>query len=381
MNWLSNKSRESVGNLLVNTHKNDGPSDFIENLFALEMMYQGLPVYKSTTILHNVRLDNKEFSDLINKNGKGIFDLINNDYGSVSQVFDLNGTGVLILEDNLNYDPSVDDDVRTGNISVYLSSINKEFLQGFMKELMKFDKPSTSNGGKVYVMTGGRNLSITNIGKGGTEFVPENYNEEVVESFNYIVSELNKDDPNGRIVLMDGKPGSGKTYLTRSLINKVAKATFLIVPSNMVDNLGSPDFMDLFLRNRESLLSPIILIIEDADRCLQPRDDGNVSTISTMLNMTDGIVGHLLNIKVVATTNVSLEGIDSAIRRPGRLLKHTHVGPLTPERAMKVYQRLTGKSKNFSQPTTLAEVYYESKAATVKLSDLNETKKAMGFVK
>jgi hypothetical protein len=48
---------------------------------------------------------------------------------------------------------------------------------------------------------------------------------------------------------------------------------------------------------------PILFIIEDADDCLVPRGSGNVSTISSLLNYTDGIFGSMLDLRIIATTN------------------------------------------------------------------------------
>jgi SpoVK/Ycf46/Vps4 family AAA+-type ATPase len=99
------------------------------------------------------------------------------------------------------------------------------------------------------------------------------------------------------------------------------------------------------------------LILEDADNILTPRGKDNLSLISTLLNMTSGILGSMLDIRAVATTNSPTKDIDPALMRPGRLSSHVTVGELDKEKAASVFKRLTGKAKTFSGQVSLAEVY------------------------
>jgi ATP-dependent 26S proteasome regulatory subunit len=102
------------------------------------------------------------------------------------------------------------------------------------------------------------------------------------------------------------------------------------------------------------------MIIEDGDVCLVPRKNDNISTIASLLNLSDGILGSIIDIKMVISTNADIKDMDQAIMRPGRLCKNIHVGPLPYEQANQVYRRLM-KSEDvkleYKKLYTLAEIY------------------------
>ncbi len=50
-----------------------------------------------------------------------------------------------------------------------------------------------------------------------------------------------------------------------------------------------------------------MLIVEDADECLVQRGSDNMSTIASVLNISDGILGSILDVRVLATTNAEKE--------------------------------------------------------------------------
>jgi ATP-dependent 26S proteasome regulatory subunit len=127
----------------------------------------------------------------------------------------------------------------------------------------------------------------------------------------------------------------------------------------------------------KSTPTPILFIIEDADHCLVPRDDGNISTISSLLNYTDGIFGSMLDLRIIATTNAEHMDFDKALLRPGRLCRHVVVEPLSPEKAQQVYKRLTdGKEVTYTSKKTLAQVYADARGG---FESAEIDKKVLGF--
>lgn len=202
-------------------------------------------------------------------------------------------------------------------------------------------------------------LEIKSLGNGHSPLIPDNYSTEVIEDINYVVDAFKKDPPAGRIVILNGEPGTGKTHLIRSMLSQL-DCVFLIIPSNLIEALDKPEFLPLLISVKETHERPIIMIIEDGDVCLVPRRGDNISTIASLLNLSDGIIGSLIDIKIVISTNVYIDSVDAAILRPGRLCKQIHVGPLPYEQANKVYQRLLndpnatlGQRRHY----TLAEIY------------------------
>jgi len=233
-------------------------------------------------------------------------------------------------------------------------------LYAFFKELdTQFVSKDKKNMIFSIVKDSSGNLTIKNLGNGSSPLIEENYNPEVIEGMQYVLEAFKKNPPVGRIAILAGEPGTGKTHLIRSFLGKL-DGVFIIIPSNMVDSLDRPEFLPLLLRIRDDYEKPLIIVIEDGDVCLVPRKNDNISTIASMLNMSDGILGSIIDIKMVISTNASINDMDQAIMRPGRLCKKIHVGPLAYDQANKVYRRLSDDQTvnlPYSKHYTLAEVY------------------------
>jgi SpoVK/Ycf46/Vps4 family AAA+-type ATPase len=85
---------------------------------------------------------------------------------------------------------------------------------------------------------------------------------------------------------------------------------------------------------------PIILVLEDADKCLVERSENNINSIQALLNLGDGILGSLLDIRIVATTNAEELKMDEAITRDGRLSRLIKADLLDRETACNIFKRL-----------------------------------------
>ena len=214
------------------------------------------------------------------------------------------------------------------------------------------------NRGHIYVLTqNDRGLTYSSVGIAKTPLVEENYERSVVEDTKIVIESLKSEMPSGRIVLIRGEPGTGKTYLIRSILDSVKKATFIIITPSLVESLTGPNLMTFFIQNSEDFVGPVVLVIEDADPCLVERSLDNMSLVSSLLNVSDGIIGNLLDFRIIATTNANMKNIDKAILRPGRLLKKIDITKLSINKSESIYKRLSGKELVFTAPATLAEIY------------------------
>jgi hypothetical protein len=220
--------------------------------------------------------------------------------------------------------------------------------------------------GRVYiVVSGDSGPYLHEMGTAGEDFIGENYRPEVVKEYAHVVEDLNNPDPCGRIVILDGPPGTGKTHMVRALLNEVPKGTFVLIPSNMMSQLGSPSFIKAVLREQKKGY-PMILVVEDADEAISSRKADNISEISALLNFSDGIFGSLLDLRILCTTNADVESLDAAVMRPGRLCRRIEVGKLDHVQAEAVYKRLGGTETgrygkgNFY---TLGEIYQDARGA------------------
>ena len=119
-----------------------------------------------------------------------------------------------------------------------------------------------------------------------------------------------------------GKPGTGKTTYTRSLISRLLnKAVFFYVPVSAAGILSDPCFVDFWIdQTSRHGNKRKIAVLEDAEKLLLPRDGGSDDEgTSNLLNIADGFLGDYLKLHVVLTSNAELHQMDQALLRPGRL--------------------------------------------------------------
>jgi hypothetical protein len=227
-------------------------------------------------------------------------------------------------------------------------------------------------------------LSIRNMGDGSSPLIKDNYHPEVIQDMDYVIEAFKKKPPAGRICILNGDPGTGKTHLIRSFLSAI-DCVFLIVPSNLISSLDGPNFLPLLLSVRDDHEKPIIMIIEDGDTCLVPRKSDNISTVAALLNLSDGILGSIIDIKMIISTNAHIQDMDEAIMRVGRLCKQIHVGPLEYEQANRVYRRIAGDellSMPYRKLYTLAEIYGYNNSkdfVATSTSSGNSAKHVIGF--
>lgn len=238
--------------------------------------------------------------------------------------------------------------------------------------------------GKCFVMASSPNgIQMRAVsGSAKVAFEPDNYSEDTAKKFRYMVEQLKSDTPNGRIMIFRGEPGGGKTYLIRSLVGAVERAIFVVVPAAMVGELDGPNLIGTLINTYSNADGPIVLILEDADSVLAPRGADNMHSISSLLNLSDGILGNLMDLRIIATTNALKEELDSAVTRDGRLCVDIEVGALDFEHANRVYKRLTGNAdaELFQRRDyQLAEVYKLSRPDTDTSLQLTTKKGSLGF--
>lgn len=225
------------------------------------------------------------------------------------------------------------------------------------------------------------------VGEAGTPIEKNNYETNVVSDFEYAVSELNSNIPAGRLLIIDGPPGTGKSYFIRGILNEIKFATCVLLPASMIQGLDKPTIIPVLLKERQEKKTskngvestqPIVVIIEDADDCLVPRGSDNMSAVSSLLNYTDGIFGSLFDLRIIATTNAKHFQMEKALSRSGRLLKRIHIDLLSQGRAEDVYERLTGKRCQIKKPISLADVYAKSKNVPVP-EQKEDSESKLGF--
>lgn len=251
-----------------------------------------------------------------------------------------------------------------GKVSVFIVTLDGEKVQKFLQASDEFLGDTKRN--TVYVLSSSMDgFYLSAIGTLDSPIVRDNYEDEVLSGFDFVTKDLNSPKPFGRLTIVNGPPGTGKTYLIRGIVNELKNSTVVLIPPKMISEIDGPSLVPVFVSHKRKNQNPITLIIEDADACLAPRMSDNISSISSLLNHSDGIIGSMLDLKIIATTNQSNIEFDEALTRAGRLSRHIEVKELSAEKANQIYKRLVGDKYNnfeFTGPTILADIYAEAKA-------------------
>jgi len=174
------------------------------------------------------------------------------------------------------------------------------------------------------------------------------------------------------LYLLHGEPGTGKTTYIKYLASQIDR-DMIYLPVALIDALSDPSFLPILLKKKHS-----ILVIEDAEKALLSRDGGPASSlVSSILNLTDGIMGNVFNISIIATYNSPRQDIDKALLRKGRIKGEYKFNKLPIEQCQKILDdnkiKFTAK-----EPMTLAEIF-NTDADDVILSKELIQEKRMGF--
>lgn len=174
--------------------------------------------------------------------------------------------------------------------------------------------------------------------------IAKNYNDDIpYEEMNNIIREND-----AGLILLYGKPGTGKSSIIKSLINDNPETNFIFVDSSVCDSISDGLFLDFLQENRNA-----VIVFEDCEKLLIDREEGN-ETIGTILNLTDGILAETMKIKFICTFNSSLKKIDSAVLRKGRMSLKYEFKELDVNKVKEIYPEATG-------PMTLADAYHAKK--------------------
>ena len=196
--------------------------------------------------------------------------------------------------------------------------------------------------------------------------VDDNYNDDIPDK--KIRDFINSESEAG-LCILHGKPGTGKTYYIRALI-KNCKREFIYMNKECLNYINDSSFIAFLIRSKNS-----VFIMEDCENVLASRTEYN-NTISTLLNLSDGLLGDSLNNKFICTFNTDISNIDDALLRKGRMKVCYEFKYLDKDKANKLAEKLHKKDR-FDKDTPLCDVMNSESNGSENIPD--KKVKKIGF--
>jgi hypothetical protein len=251
---------------------------------------------------------------------------------------------------------------------LFQHDVNQEFLNEIEQLITKYAYPKRRVQKHIHMIVARRNnLDVEQFELPKSKsLLNEHYNEDFMEINKLIIKRLNTKNDKG-IVLLHGRPGTGKTSYLRYLCHNVRKPIIFITPQ-IAHELASPNFISFLAEHQNS-----VLVIEDAEHIIMEKNGGRSAVLSNLLNISDGLLSDCLKIQLICTFNCEVHKIDTALMRKGRLICRYEFKPLALPAAMALSNKL-GYQKNIDQAMTLAEIYNQNEASFADIE-----RKRIGF--
>jgi len=286
-------------------------------------------------------------------------------FGDSAECFIIDFTPYLVLKDGVLFSLKFSYSSKSGySLHCYFpQKINRDFLKEVLNCIVFVKEKKDSTIQYLIRDKNGYNLQQLPI-KTKDISIDENYNSDIPDK--QIVDFINSDESG--IAILHGNPGTGKSTYIRNLIYRTSKE-FIFLDKNVLSNITDSSLINLFLKHENA-----VIVLEDCEDLIAKGRTSN-PFISTILNLSDGIVGDSMRFKFICTFNIDIGEIDDAILRKGRMKIKYEFTSLSEDKTLKLLKKLYPEieiPKNVG-PMPLSDIY------NYKDSNGNKKKETMGF--
>jgi hypothetical protein len=231
---------------------------------------------------------------------------------------------------------------RTGGASITVTAVTEELAQSVLDECTSGAAEAAAvDTGEVEIgfwhqSQMGPTRTARHVACDEWTSIRDNYEKGAGEAIDQIAG-LTPETVNGRLLIMHGSPGTGKTTALRALARSWRDWCQVDVVIDPQALFTDPGYLARVAAGGQAGTDSRrwrLLLLEDSDDLI--RADGLTATtqqLSRLLNLTDGLLGQGGNVIVAVTTNETIGRLHPAVLRPGRCMAQIEVGPLPYEQA------------------------------------------------
>ncbi len=255
---------------------------------------------------------------------------------------------------------------------LYIENHNLRHTTGLPNFFDKYLQKYISNESKISILIKEHGFDLrTHTIKPHQLHLDTMYNDNFLPVHHHIKHSLT--DSSKGIVLLHGLAGTGKTNYLKWLTGQIPDKKFIFVPTTIIHLLTDPSFIRLLIDNKNS-----VLVLEDCENYIAERasDNPHTDVVASILNIADGMLSDIVECQMICTFNASIDKIDTALLRKGRLIAEYRFKELTIDKANQ-YLASIDSDMTVDRPMTLAEVTHLKE---VEFKEQADIKPKIGFL-